>query len=625
MEDKDLDDCPEVTQCLAKKDWQAVYHLKCLRQIAAPLAWNTKAWDPCRAKALKLLADHFSAVAHGRKEDYGGVFLKLLLGEAVAKCEEQHLASCGAVSWETAALQPGGVHDRLKVIFREWHNGLDYDVFVKQRALALILGNDTEVVEKQVDVLTVGPYGYDNEIVFGPALHLPTRAAKVACLIVRDWTFPSSSVQQVIFPWSLQVDVDLAALFVRDVIRFMKPRWVFPSDSAGVLVLARVGVAVHRDGLAQDDVVRMALSQSGPWPPKYPPPALSKLMEGHENFAPRETIISRDDGLSEISPDFAKALEAVSSLGGTVFLKKEYSEAGHGVMKATRENVVDRMLEMFPRSGSGMSLMDLDLTVRVFAQKEVITRSKPLGLRFFAMNGVLIAGHLSEVEVGTSSFGVRYITKRNLDVERATSRLVQKLNYTGFGAAWWWFSDRPYLIDFNPRLERHACLSAVLSGADLLSEPCVVFQQIVMGFYPKPNRLPLMVRAGVQYMEPIRSLTAATKTFLQMLTEHEVPWNIHQQDKKLKAFIEDLLAQHKDLIESARVIRPPGMAKYIKLEKEARQLGQGLGVHVPFPKNMACAADDFVCKALVMEEHIRNLREAWGKKLWNKWFTLEHS
>lgn len=102
----------------------------------------------------------------------------------------------------------------------------------------------------------------------------------------------------------------------------------------------------------------------------------------------------------------------------------------------------------------------------------------PIAVRFFAFHGELIAGHLSEVEHTTGSNGVVYKTVRNERVEKSTKEFLRAVNYTGFGATWWWmdFTGTPYLIDFNARLERHACMNAVLSEkADLDTEPCHVF------------------------------------------------------------------------------------------------------------------------------------------------------
>jgi hypothetical protein len=37
------------------------------------------------------------------------------------------------------------------------------------------------------------------------------------------------------------------------------------------------------------------------------------------------------------------------------------------------------------------------------------------------------------------------------------------------------------LVDFNARIERHACLGAVLRGEDLKNEACYVFQRFARG------------------------------------------------------------------------------------------------------------------------------------------------
>ena len=48
--------------------------------------------------------------------------------------------------------------------------------------------------------------------------------------------------------------------------------------------------------------------------------------------------------------------------------------------------------------------------------------------------------------------------------------IFKAINYTGFGAAWWWKAgargNAPLLIDFNARLERQACLTPVLTPRD---------------------------------------------------------------------------------------------------------------------------------------------------------------
>ena len=49
----------------------------------------------------------------------------------------------------------------------------------------------------------------------------------------------SSFAQWAAFPFSLQTDVEIASLYLRDTMRYMKPSWVFAGDSGGVLLIAR--------------------------------------------------------------------------------------------------------------------------------------------------------------------------------------------------------------------------------------------------------------------------------------------------------------------------------------------------------------------------------------------------
>jgi hypothetical protein len=60
----------------------------------------------------------------------------------------------------------------------------------------------------------------------------------------------------------------------------------------------------------------------------YPPPTLSKLIPGHEPFAPVEIVVNEDDGLMNVAPNVSFVQEAWKKMGGRVYLKKEYSEAG---------------------------------------------------------------------------------------------------------------------------------------------------------------------------------------------------------------------------------------------------------------------------------------------------------
>lgn len=321
------------------------------------------------------------------------------------------------------------------------------------------------------DVLTVGPYGFNNEPVFTPGLSLPSGNLRVCAMVLQEYVFHSSFVRWALFPFSLQTDVDVASLFYRDLMRYVHARYTYAGDSGGVLLIARLASRLFHlyesNQLPRADLpVLAALHRSGPqWPPIYPPFVLSKLMPGHEQFAPAQILISEDDGLREITPDVPRTFEVLTKWQEVhkrgAFIKKEYSEASRGVVRAGLESelALRASLEKVWTRGPGTSQMDMDTKVRIVVQREILTGShRPVGLRFFADRGVMVAGHSSSVEHGTAEFGVSYITTRHARVERETSLLVKYLNYTGFGTAWWWTDGStgvPYLIDFNPRLERH--------------------------------------------------------------------------------------------------------------------------------------------------------------------------
>lgn len=46
------------------------------------------------------------------------------------------------------------------------------------------------------------------------------------------------------------------------------------------------------------------------WPPEYPPESLSKLIKGHEAFAPRELVLEQRDLLRTIAPNVDGLLNA---------------------------------------------------------------------------------------------------------------------------------------------------------------------------------------------------------------------------------------------------------------------------------------------------------------------------
>lgn len=131
------------------------------------------------------------------------------------------------------------------------------------------------------DTLVISPQGFNNDPIFAPQMVHGGR--KVACLVNAYSLFKSTFVRVLVFPPSLECDVDLAASYLRLVVEMLKPKWVFPGDSEGILLLGKL----RPRGV-------------------YPPSSLSKLAPGHERFAPKEVIVSEEDGLKEISLDVAR-------------------------------------------------------------------------------------------------------------------------------------------------------------------------------------------------------------------------------------------------------------------------------------------------------------------------------
>jgi hypothetical protein len=203
---------------------------------------------------------------------------------------------------------------------------------------------------------------------------------------------------------------------------------------------------------------------------------------------------------------------------------------------------------VFPR-GPGVESMDIDLTVRIFMQKRVVPFPglKPTAFRFFAQNGSILSGHVSVLQAFTPSFGLTYTTVKDVVVEESTKLFVNRINYTGFASAWWVhdLKEGPMLIDFNPRLERHACLAPILSGPSKLLDPCIVFQRIASGHHFDSNSFPFMVPAGYTYADPLR-LTQSKRTgsFGDRSTTSD--WNIRLDDERLMFWILDKWSYDED-------------------------------------------------------------------------------
>lgn len=241
-------------------------------------------------------------------------------------------------------------------------------------------------------------------------------------------------------------------------------------------------------------------------------------------------------------------------------MKREHSEAGSGVLRLPRSLAPEskaKVLESVMQRKGDLSLIDLDIQVRVFLQQEVIITKnpRPLGLRFYAHHGRLIAGHMSEVVINGPNWGVAYQTIRDPRVERATVDFVRAVNYTGFGAAWWWKdnSGRPFLVDFNARLERHACLGPILTPELLELEPCFLFQRFMAGdldldAVDAPRFLP----AGLRYMEPMRALQGNLDSLMVLLGAGSAyKWNLWAQDGPLISMVHREIELNKVAIAAA--------------------------------------------------------------------------
>ncbi len=276
------------------------------------------------------------------------------------------------------------------------------------------------------NILTVGPFGFDNEPVLSPGLVLPTGIARVVSLVLKAYWFPTSTVRLAYFPWMLQTDVTLAALFLREVARLCRADWIFPTDSAGILVVAKLAVMLAEEGGKENELLLAALQRSMQWPPRYPPPHLSKLMPGHEQFSPPEAVVSESDELHfPQGPDRERVATAVRTVGAHSFAKREYSEASRGVARDD-EGSVDSAFRAVQRvfaRGAGVAAFDQSLKVAIFLQQEVPLDSgvMPVGVRFFAKAGKLIAAHSSE----SIETNVVYKTVRDETVEKRTIELLK--------------------------------------------------------------------------------------------------------------------------------------------------------------------------------------------------------
>jgi hypothetical protein len=531
------EDCTSLNTCLDGCS-DAMRNL-CLRQLGAPMLWNDKHWSCAATLAvISVLRELRLDAMEKDAGDLGAAYLAVLLGELIASGK-----SCFGASVEATLLPllPACVVE----LYRE---ASSYADFQKAAIAWIALGKGFGLAwEKNVTkpvILTVGPFGFDNEPVFAPNLVLPTHVSSAVALVLEAFVFPTSSLTLAVFPWSLQLDVAWAALYVRDVGRLVGARWVLPADSGGILTIAKLASELYINDRSHPLVP--ALQRSAPWPPSYPPPHLSKLVPGHEAFAPREFVVSDSDSLHVSHIDNTVVAEALDAVGQFGFAKREFSEASRGVAKdlcGTFECAMQAVNSVFPRA-LGISSFDYELRVAIFMQQNVAMQSGvlPVAVRFFAHAGQVIAGHTS---VAVES-NIVYQTIRDEAAEAATFGFVRAINFTGFGAAWWWKDaareNLPLLIDFNARLERQACLTPVLAPRDLISCPCHALQTGLLEDELYLSSGPHLSRAGVRFMDPTRAMGTPPDEVLRFLGErqqHTAQWNTQRGDVALYSLIRE--------------------------------------------------------------------------------------
>ena len=73
---------------------------------------------------------------------------------------------------------------------------------------------------KKVDVLLVGPFGTNTEIVFGSSFN-PNNHLSVYSMVLEKYWFKTSNLNFVVFPWSLQVDIELTSLYIIELMRYV--------------------------------------------------------------------------------------------------------------------------------------------------------------------------------------------------------------------------------------------------------------------------------------------------------------------------------------------------------------------------------------------------------------------
>lgn len=384
----------------------------------------------------------------------------------------------------------------LSPIMFQWYEAYERGMVnasrVVQECMYLLLGR----IPMKTDVLFFGPHAFNNDLIFAPILAASGgKDRKVISMMPRRYHFLTSLVSMASIPWRLEVHVHLVSRYLRDAMDLFQPNHVVPTDGAGVLSIAHLKGGSH-----------------------YPPCALSKLCPPTAAEAPCHVVISQDDGIRQVWPDLSNVTSALCGGVGKFYLKREYSESSSGVSFVNLEvpfSLPEALQLLHPRQ-PGIDMMDTKLPVRLFLQKAT-WKNRPfqIGARFFAHNGTVVCAHLSRIDQQrvlpppvSKLQTVSYVTVRNEKVEQSLVRLIAGLNYSGFGAAWWISTkaeseDGTYLIDFNPRMERHTCFAF---ATDERPDPCIAFWKYSYGENKWDKPTPFFFPADVYYQDPSRLL-----------------------------------------------------------------------------------------------------------------------
>ena len=530
LEEHETQMCPELYKCQLMIEFHHSNYVQCLRRVAWPLLWNTDNWNHCQARAALdvIRAMHVPYNRnHGElTEVVGAASMTLVLGEALYKCNKQHGARYCNFPWHFLDMFFAERPEALKKFQSRNFEAAWFD----------LLGVSPEV---QTDVLILAPYGYNNDPVSAPMMALPLQVA-VTVLVIDGKEFPSQGVQCGRFPWTIQIDVYFGALYAHYAMRYLRPKWILPSDNGGILIISRLGSLLDESSPFRD-----TFDRSVGWPVAYPPTLLSKLFPGHEKFATKEVVVTENDGGHAIDLDLDRLKRAYDEFDSSiVVIKREYSEDSLGVRFASSWSRLEQHARKLMPRQEGVGFMDLKMRTRLFLQEPVASCRISYGARVFAQAGRVLAMASSQVVDFSAKLTFHYRTFRDPDFEARVIGLAKASNMTGFITSWWCKSSVPekeyFLIDFNARIERHACLLGVLSDEDQHLDPCYVFQELVAGIrraedFPTPNFVP----ANVTYFDPIRMSWIDRKWTEEQIDKRM--WNIQHHDPKLAEWVDDML------------------------------------------------------------------------------------